>query len=162
MEFYSRTSRELQKHAHRLWQGDFVSHTEGNFFQYLLGCCYTFSGLDGETVDYTHGENGLYPIISRQSSASRSLDSRSKRFEFLGRLMAQALLDSRILDIPFAAPAFFRWILGEQENLGLSDFEQLEPTVYNSLRKIGKMDASDFESLVMVNNLFPTYLVYKY
>jgi E3 ubiquitin-protein ligase TRIP12 len=52
------------------------------------------------------------------------------------------------LDIPLAIP-FFKWILGEQENMGLQNLEQLEPTIYNSLRQIGKLEPDDFESFEM-------------
>ena len=89
-------------------------------------------------------------MISRTASASRSWDSRPKRFEFLGRLMAQTLLDSRILDIPFAAP-FFKWLLGQHDALGLADLELLEPSIYHSLRQIGQLDASGLKDLDMVS-----------
>jgi hypothetical protein len=43
-------------------------------------------------------------------------------------------------------------LLGEQDNLGLSELQQLEPAIYNSLRHIGAMEhASDFEDLSMVS-----------
>ncbi|KAI6244075.1 Thyroid hormone receptor interactor 12 [Aphelenchoides fujianensis] len=131
MEFYSTLSREVQKHSLRLWHGTPIVLNE-----------------EGEAVEYTNGADGLYPVITRSPSSSRAWDSRSKRFEFIGRLMAQTLLDSRILDIPFATP-FFKWILGQQESLGLADLELLEPTVYKSLREIGSMDASDLQDFEM-------------
>ncbi|KAI6173302.1 Thyroid hormone receptor interactor 12 [Aphelenchoides besseyi] len=131
LEFYSTLSRELQKHSIRLWHGSPVVHKE-----------------EGEAIEYTNGENGLYPVITRHPSNSRAWDSRSRRFEFIGRVMAQTLLDSRIMDVPFATP-FFKWLLGQQDSLGVADFEALEPTIYNSLREIGSMKAEEFEDLEM-------------
>jgi len=74
------------------------------------------------------------------------LDARMKKFEFIGRLLAQALLDSRMLDLPLA-PAFFKWLLGEEDTLGMDDMEMLEPAFYNSLRSMATTTPTDFEQL---------------
>ncbi|KAI6205573.1 Thyroid hormone receptor interactor 12 [Aphelenchoides besseyi] len=126
LEFYSTLSRELQKNILYVYGTETLSYTK----------------------KYTNGESGLYPVITRHPSNSRAWDSRSRRFEFIGRVMAQTLLDSRIMDVPFATP-FFKWLLGQQDSLGVADFEALEPTIYNSLREIGSMKAEEFEDLEM-------------
>jgi E3 ubiquitin-protein ligase TRIP12 len=90
LEFYSTLSREMQKHSNRLWQGTPTVHTE-----------------EGEAIEYTTAENGLYPIISRQTTGSRAWDSRTKRFEFFGRLLAQAMLDARIVSLLHSYEHFY-------------------------------------------------------
>uniref|UniRef100_A0A1I8B182 E3 ubiquitin-protein ligase n=1 Tax=Meloidogyne hapla TaxID=6305 RepID=A0A1I8B182_MELHA len=82
-----------------------------------------------------------HPLSSKQN------ELRLKRFEFIGRLLGQALIDSRMLDLPLS-PAFFKWLIGEEESLGTEDFEKLEPTIFRSLREIVQTEEQkDFESL---------------
>lgn len=54
--------------------------------------------LDGLEIDndYVVSENGLYPCIYRPNS-SKQMEVRIKKFEFFGRLLAQALMDSRMV-----------------------------------------------------------------
>lgn len=53
---------------------------------------------DGPTTNYTTAPAGLYPaVLSSQSAKQR--DARLKKFEFIGRLLAQALIDSRMVNI---------------------------------------------------------------
>lgn len=47
------------------------------------------------------------------------------------------------------ATPLFKWLLGEQDTLGLWDLEELEPTIYNSLRQMGKMAEDEFEGIDM-------------
>lgn len=82
LEFYSTISREIQKHSLGLWSG--VSQP------------FSF-GEDGDSEDFTIGPNGLYPISINRAIKTKS-DGRTKRFEFIGRLLAQALLDSRMVN----------------------------------------------------------------
>ncbi|KAI1712208.1 HECT-domain (ubiquitin-transferase) domain-containing protein [Ditylenchus destructor] len=132
LEFYSTLSRELQKHSLKMWLGKGQKSADDEFDE---------SG-DNE---YTISENGLYPSLHRPTSA-KQMETRVRRFEFFGRLLAQSLLDSRMLDIPLA-PTFFKWIIGDESNLGLDDLEVLEPTLYRSLHNMSKVDDKDFEDL---------------
>lgn len=54
--------------------------------------------LDGPTTNYTAAPSGLYPAVFSSQSAKQR-DARSKKFEFIGRLLAQALIDSRMVGI---------------------------------------------------------------
>jgi E3 ubiquitin-protein ligase TRIP12 len=131
LEFYSTISREIQKHSLGLWSG--VSQP------------FSF-GEDGDSEDFTIGPNGLYPISINRAIKTKA-DGRTKRFEFIGRLLAQALLDSRMLDIPFS-PIFFKWLLNEEDTIGAFDMEMVDKTFYNSIRSIILTeDAKDLESL---------------
>jgi hypothetical protein len=55
------------------------------------------------------------------------------------------------LDLPLA-PAFFKWLVGEEDSLGMEDFEKLEPTVFRSLRSMAQTARDDFEHLDVVRN----------
>lgn len=110
------------------------------------------------------------PLTSKQNEA------RLKRFEFIGRLLGQALIDSRMvcfliyiyvctkpckicflnylfvqLDLPLS-PAFFKWLIGEEESLGTEDFEKLEPIIFRSLREIVQTEEGDFDNLDVVSS----------
>jgi len=130
LEFYSALSRELQKHSLKLWYGKPQKMDEER--------C-------GSGEEFTICDNGLYPSIVRQAS-SKQLESRYRKFEFIGRLLAQALLDSRMLDLPIS-PIFFKWLLHEESSLGIHDLETLEPTLYRSLRQLALTDSADFDDL---------------
>ena len=45
------------------------------------------------------------------------------------------------LDIHLA-PAFFKWLRGDEQSLGLDDFEWLEPSVYRALRNLSAAAAA--------------------
>ncbi|CAD5228981.1 unnamed protein product [Bursaphelenchus okinawaensis] len=125
LEFYSTLSQELQKASHGFWSG-----TKNTLM------------IDGKEEEFITGENGLYPIHS-MNPVSKNM---AKKFEFLGRLMGQSLLDSRILDLPLAVP-IFKWLLGQQDTLGVWDMEELEPTIYNSLRQMSRLDNDSIKEL---------------
>ncbi|VDK88232.1 unnamed protein product [Litomosoides sigmodontis] len=131
LEFYSTVSREIQKSSLRLWHGRTLAAA--------------VDGKDGPTTNYTTALAGLYPaVLSSQSAKQR--DARLKKFEFIGRLLAQALIDSRMLDIPLN-PVFFKWLCGEEKMFSLSDLEVFDKSLYQSLRALILTDSNDFDSL---------------
>uniref|UniRef100_A0A914M452 E3 ubiquitin-protein ligase n=1 Tax=Meloidogyne incognita TaxID=6306 RepID=A0A914M452_MELIC len=134
LEFYSTLSRALQKSSLGLWDGTVRTCPEEE--------------KDGSGDDnYIFAANGLYPKMLTRPLSSKQNELRLKRFEFIGRLLGQALIDSRMLDLPLS-PAFFKWLIGEEESLGTEDFEKLEPTIFRSLRDILQTEEEkDFESL---------------
>lgn len=133
LEFYSTLSRALQKYSLRIWDGDLQKCPE--------------TDRDGSNEDdYVYAANGLYPLMLSRQTSPKQTELRIKRFEFIGRLLGQSLLDSRMLDLPLA-PAFFKWLVGEEDSLGMEDFEKLEPTVFRSLRSMAQTARDDFEHL---------------
>ena len=48
------------------------------------------------------------------------------------------------------APAFFKWLIGEEETLGMKDFEKLEPVIFRSLRSILQTPENEIENLEVV------------
>lgn len=131
LEFYSTVSREIQKASLRLWHGRTISMA--------------VDGNDGPHSEYTVADGGLYPAVNMSSNAKQR-DARFKKFEFIGRLLAQALVDARMLDLPLN-PVFFKWLCGEERCFGLSDLEVFDKNLYQSLRSLAVMDPDDYETL---------------
>ena len=52
----------------------------------------------------------MYPLpLARNAKSSHKTKIKNK-FQFLGRFMAKAVLDNRIIDLPFSRP-FYQWLL---------------------------------------------------
>ncbi|KAK0404585.1 hypothetical protein QR680_017525 [Steinernema hermaphroditum] len=128
LEFYSLLSREMQRHSLDLWLGSPLSTGEGD-----------------QRAEYTTSPGGLFPKIVKGLSA-KEMDARSKRFEFIGRLMGQALLDVRMLDIQMSS-VFYKWLLGKEHSISLFDLEMLDEVFYRSLREMSLTEDQDFEYL---------------
>jgi E3 ubiquitin-protein ligase TRIP12 len=130
LEFYSTLSRELQKFSLKLWHGNSVTDNAEN-----------------GSEEYVYSDNGLYPLIHRQGT-HKQVDNRLKKFEFFGRLLGQALIDSRMLDIPLSS-TFFKWLLCEDNKFGPADLEVIDPVLYKSLRDIALMNPEEYQDLEM-------------
>ncbi|KAF0700709.1 Aste57867_8763 [Aphanomyces stellatus] len=99
------------------------------------------SEIDGLGIDSSftadvvavHAPHGLYPKPLIDPAAHAAV---VPYFEFLGNLVAQALLDERLLDLPFAVP-FLRSILGEDLHsnlaMALHHITVLDPAIGRSL-----------------------------
>lgn len=81
LEFYALVSRELQRGDLELWAGE---RTEGP---------------DG--VNYVNAPQGLFPApLSRSSKYTHNhLTKIKSKFRFLGKFMAKAVMDSRLVGI---------------------------------------------------------------
>ena len=98
MEFYTLISHEFQKYGLGMWRGE-------------LPC--------EPSTDKTHtgsrtvvAPNGLFPQPWSASVDCASFSEVNKRFHLLGQVLAKAIKDGRILDIPFSK-AFYKLILGQ-------------------------------------------------
>ncbi|CAH1114025.1 unnamed protein product [Psylliodes chrysocephalus] len=112
LEFYALVSKELQKTNLELWNSPSSSDSE-----------------------YINNPMGLFPIpLSRGAKVSQITKVKSK-FRFLGKFMAKAVMDSRMLDLPFSI-TFYRWLLGQEHCLTLSDLRHVNPELYKTLRKM--------------------------
>ncbi|XP_072379801.1 E3 ubiquitin-protein ligase TRIP12 isoform X1 [Diabrotica undecimpunctata] len=112
LEFYALVSKELQKVNLELWNA--------------------FSASESE---YVNSPTGLFPMpLSRSAKVSQITKIKSK-FRFLGKFMAKAVMDSRMLDLPFSV-AFYRWLLGQESCLTLSDLRHVNPELHRTLRKM--------------------------
>nr|XP_024215138.1 E3 ubiquitin-protein ligase TRIP12 isoform X1 [Halyomorpha halys]XP_024215139.1 E3 ubiquitin-protein ligase TRIP12 isoform X1 [Halyomorpha halys] len=113
LEFYALVSRELQRADLELWLLEGGSDTSG----------------------YVHSPTGLFPApIPRTTRVSQLMKLRNK-FRFIGRFMAKAVMDSRMLDLPLSQ-TFHRWLLGEEACLGLADLAHVVPSVHRTLVRL--------------------------
>lgn len=79
LEFYALVSRELQRADLELWAGDKLEGPEG--------------------VTYINSNQGLFPApLSRSSKYTHTYLTKIKsKFRFLGKFMAKAVMDSRLV-----------------------------------------------------------------
>ncbi|CAF1012039.1 unnamed protein product [Adineta ricciae] len=121
LEAYSLLSKELQKNGLELWRTD-----------------KTFDSMkDKDTVipEYVDNRSGLYPApLGRNAKASTMTKIRQK-FKFLGKFMAKALMDSRMIDMPFSI-VFYKWVLGQEESLNLEDLIHIDANLYEQFKKL--------------------------
>ncbi|CAB3366687.1 Hypothetical predicted protein [Cloeon dipterum] len=117
LEFYALVSRELQRADLELWLGEAVS-----------------GGVDGQT-QYVHSATGLFPMPLSKNAKVVQLARIKAKYRFLGRLMAKAVMDSRMLDMPFSQ-TLYRVLLGEQSMLSLPDLAFVTPSVHTTLARL--------------------------
>lgn len=58
--------------------------------------------------------------------------------------MGQALVDTRMLDLPLSS-VFLHWIVAEPNQIGIPQLEQLDPQLYQNLRTLAQTDEDAFE-----------------
>ncbi|KAG8068393.1 hypothetical protein GUJ93_ZPchr0005g16045 [Zizania palustris] len=124
MEFYTLISHEFQKSGFSMWRGE-LPHQAG--------------------LDDAHGgsrfvvaPNGLFPKPWSTHVHCSSFSEVHKQFHLLGQVVAKAIKDSRILDIPFSK-AFYKLIL-EQE-LDLYDIYSFDPELAMTLMEFKALAA---------------------
>ncbi|KAK8457623.1 hypothetical protein SEVIR_3G218600v4 [Setaria viridis] len=101
MEFYTLISHEFQKSGLGMWRGE-------------LPC---EAGTDDAHVSrFVVAPKGLFPRPWSTSADCASFQEVSKQFHLLGQVVAKAIKDGRILDIPFSK-AFYKLILGQELNI---------------------------------------------
>jgi E3 ubiquitin-protein ligase TRIP12 len=89
LEFYASASKEFCKHSINMWYGSVKSET-----------------------GYLDIAQGLFPKSLARQRTGKSAKKIINLFKTLGRFVAKALLDFRIIDIPFNA-AFFKVVFDE-------------------------------------------------
>ncbi|XP_030373810.1 E3 ubiquitin-protein ligase TRIP12-like isoform X6 [Scaptodrosophila lebanonensis] len=87
------------------------------------------------TVSYVHTAHGLFPLPLGKSSKLPQMTKAKTKFKFLGKFMAKAVMDSRMLDLPFSLP-FYRWLVNEEHSIGLADLSRVAPEVQNTLVRL--------------------------
>nr|XP_013111631.1 unnamed protein product [Stomoxys calcitrans] len=86
-------------------------------------------------VTYVNTVHGLFPLPLGKSSKLPHVSKVKSKFKFLGKFMAKAVMDSRMLDLPFSIP-FYRWILNEEHSVGLADLSRVAPEVQQTLARL--------------------------
>ncbi|XP_031342168.1 E3 ubiquitin-protein ligase TRIP12-like isoform X1 [Photinus pyralis] len=112
LEFYALVSKELQRADLELWH---APDSAGN--------------------DFVHQAMGLFPAPIGRGAKVGQISKTKTKFRFLGKFMAKAVMDSRMLDLPFSL-TFYRWLLGQEHCLTTADLVHLSPTMHKTLRKM--------------------------
>jgi E3 ubiquitin-protein ligase TRIP12 len=100
LEFYTLVSREFQKSGLGMWRQDHISFT-------------TSETLQAEYSGIVNSSFGLFPRpwpSSVDASDAAQFSEVIKKFFLLGQIVAKALQDGRVLDLPFSK-AFYKLIL---------------------------------------------------
>jgi E3 ubiquitin-protein ligase TRIP12 len=141
LEFYSLVSKELQRSDLQLWKGATVKIGSEEAMDE--------DKSDDPCVEYVHSDTGLFPLpLARNTKSSHKTKIKNK-FTFLGKFMAKAVLDNRMIDLPFSQP-FFKWMLQEEHVLDTQDLSGIDPEISNTVnilqgivRKKAKLENND-------------------
>jgi len=128
LEFYTLVSLELRRTELQLWRSEDPPDGEPSS-----------DAADG----HVYAPYGLFPKPVAQ--ADGGVPSRTVQlFTFMGRFVAKAMLDNRLVDLPLSTP-FYRYLLGFE--LGIADLAELSPQLAKSL---GKLQALSVERAKLV------------
>lgn len=105
-------------------------------------------------AQYVNAPCGLFPLSLSKTAKTSQISRLKFKFKFLGKFMAKAVMDSRMvswtrvnhlnccscclfpqLDLPFSIP-FYRWLLNEENSIGLADLGQVAPEVQGTLLRL--------------------------
>ncbi|KAL8149850.1 hypothetical protein AgCh_006752 [Apium graveolens] len=118
LEFYTLVSYEFQKFGLGMWRGDHMSCTASKSFE----------------AENSSGLSSLFGLFPRPWSSEVSngvqFTEVIKKYTLLGQVVAKALQDGRILDLPFSK-AFYKLILGQ--DLTLYDIQSFDPGLGTTL-----------------------------
>ncbi|KAI8332886.1 hypothetical protein BC941DRAFT_435669 [Chlamydoabsidia padenii] len=120
LEFYALASKEFYKKSLGLWRDDDDSYGSSP------------QDDDGDHK-YVSAPLGLFPrpIVGTDGSAEKTVQRTLTLFKTLGRFLAKAMLDFRIVDIHFSA-TFFDLVFGK--NIPLIDLvRQIDPTMAKTI-----------------------------
>ncbi|KAK6120887.1 hypothetical protein DH2020_045369 [Rehmannia glutinosa] len=127
LEFYTLLSHELQKDGLRMWRSSSS-----------LGTPSMEIDVDGQVgdKDIIHVPLGLFPRPWPPNAETSDGSKFSKVIEYyrlLGRVMAKALQDGRLLDLPLSA-AFYKLVLGQE--LDLHDIVSFDVELGTTLQEL--------------------------
>ncbi|MCL4130036.1 UNVERIFIED_CONTAM: hypothetical protein GTU68_015409 [Idotea baltica] len=123
LEFYALVSKELQKADLELWRGETVTVEEGA------------DDAPTKAIKYVSSGNGLYPLPVSRNMKSAYVTKLKTKFKFLGKFMAKAVMDSRMLDVGLHE-CVYKWLLSEERSLGLRDVISMDPSLGQTLSKL--------------------------
>lgn len=85
-----------------------------------------------QSKKYIYSPNGLFPMPIARNTKLGNVSRLRNRYKLLGKFMAKALMDSRMIDINFSLP-FYKWLLSQEVSLDLADMVHIDPTMSRSL-----------------------------
>ncbi|XP_065121190.1 E3 ubiquitin-protein ligase TRIP12 isoform X3 [Paramisgurnus dabryanus] len=120
-EFYALVSQELQRADLGLWRGEEV----------------TLSNPKGshEATKYMFSSRGLFAVPFGRTTKPAHIAKIKMKFRFLGKLMAKAVMDFRLLDLPLGLP-FYKWMLRHETSISSHDLVNIDPGVAKSIQHL--------------------------
>ena len=133
MEFYTLVSKELQRADLSLWKGESVKISSDDVME-------AEDEDASECIDYVFAPAGLYPLPMARSTKSSHKNKLKVKFNFVGKFIAKAVLDNRMVDLPFSLP-FYQWLLKEESTFTSQDLRNIDPTIASTVSQLeGKND----------------------
>eukprot|EP00755_Sulcionema_specki_P005057 Sspe_Gene.31687::Locus_15606_Transcript_1_1_Confidence_1.000_Length_6859::g.31687::m.31687/K10590/TRIP12; E3 ubiquitin-protein ligase TRIP12 len=118
-EFFTLVARELQQYRLRLWRGE------------------------PDALGYVYSPTGLFPTIINPNSTPHVRQRQLQLFTFVGRYLARALREGKVLDIHFN-PLFYALLLGEDITANPSEsLSMLDPVYEQSLQQLEAIAQAD-------------------
>ncbi|XP_069831692.1 E3 ubiquitin-protein ligase TRIP12 isoform X3 [Dendropsophus ebraccatus] len=118
LEFYALVSQELQRADLGLWRGEEITLANPKGSQ--------------EGTKYVHNLQGLFALPFGRTAKPAHIAKVKMKFRFLGKLMAKAIMDFRLVDIPLGLP-FYKWMLRLETSLASHDLVNVDPVVAKSV-----------------------------
>ncbi len=84
---------------------------------------------------YVHSATGLYPVPLARNAKSSQRNRLKSKFTFIGKFLAKAVLDNRMVDLPFSRP-FYQWLLREEGTFSTRDLLDIDPTIANTVSQL--------------------------
>ncbi|KAF7490102.1 E3 ubiquitin-protein ligase TRIP12 [Sarcoptes scabiei] len=117
LEFYALVSKEFQRAEFEMWRGE-VFQIKNEKLE--------------NSLSYIDSNYGLFPSPIAKNTKISSCTKIRHRFKLLGKFMAKALMDSRMIDINLNR-IFYKWLLNEESTLTFSDLRHLDHAFYSSI-----------------------------
>lgn len=121
LEFYALISQEFQRADLEMWRGESMRPSGGTG--------------PVEDVSYVYSPTGLYPAPVSRTAKAANVSKLCSKYQFLGKFLARAIMDFRILDIPFC-PILYKWLLNQEGTLDLGDLAAVDPVLAQSLTQL--------------------------
>ncbi|OXB65000.1 hypothetical protein ASZ78_000209 [Callipepla squamata] len=118
LEFYALVSQELQRADLGLWRGEEVTLANPKGSQ--------------EGTKYIQNLQGLFALPFGRTAKPAHIAKVKMKFRFLGKLMAKAIMDFRLVDLPLGLP-FYKWMLRQETSLTSHDLFSIDPVVAKSI-----------------------------
>lgn len=119
-EFYALVSQELQRADLSLWRGEEVTLSNPK------------AGSQ-EGTKYMFSSRGLFAGPFGRTTKPAHIAKIKMKFRFLGKLMAKAIMDFRLLDLPLGLP-FYKWMLRNESSVSSHDLVNIDPGVAKSIQ----------------------------
>ncbi|XP_066565754.1 E3 ubiquitin-protein ligase TRIP12 isoform X4 [Amia ocellicauda] len=121
LEFYALVSQELQRADLGLWRGEEVTLSNPKGSQ--------------EGTKYIFSSRGLFAVPFGRTTKPAHIAKVKMKFRFLGKLMAKAIMDFRLLDLPLGLP-FYKWMLRHETSISSHDLVNIDPGVAKSIHHL--------------------------